>query len=369
VTAENPTSPIKIAVDVGFHAFKAALVWDDKIHTELVPAVVGVGETDTGLLQTGLVRQKKQMPDVVIVEDLRHLVGAYVNLYARPIERLDFDRLTFSPELRALLYTTLGKLLSRPGVSVLPDATVDLALIIALPVQVLQGPDAKAVVQALESWILGEHFFFLNDRAFHLRVQALKAMTQPLGSFFDWGMNVNGQWGRSPADLKASVAVLDQGFNTLDLFHLAGGQIVRRYTGGETLGQRRAAKAMQDLLMQKAGRRFSLHEADEFVRQASNGHRAELLVKGEAMDLKPLARQALDIAAGEVRAYLSQTWEDGRTFDYILLTGGGVLAMGERLRSAYPNAIELPEPVTANARGLAKFAQRAGVLDAPKKVA
>ena len=61
--------------------------------------MVGVGETDNGLLRTGLVRQKKQMPDVVMTDDLRHLVGKHVNLYARPIERLDFDRLTFSPEL------------------------------------------------------------------------------------------------------------------------------------------------------------------------------------------------------------------------------------------------------------------------------
>ena len=308
------------------------------------------------------------MTDVVIVDDLRHLVGQHVNLYARPIERLGFDRLTFSPELRALLYTTLGRLLLRLDVKVESEPLIELALIVALPVQVLQSPDAKAVVQALETWLIGDHHFILNGQAFHLHIQALKAMAQPLGSFFDWGLNSNGQWGRSPADLKASVAVLDQAFNTLDLFHLAGGQIVRRYTGGETLGQRRAAKVMQDLL-HKAGRRFSLHEADEYVRLTCNGHRAELLVKGAALDLKLLARQALDIAAGEMRAYLSQTWEDGKAFDYILLTGGGILALGERLRSAYPNAIELPEPVTANARGLAKFVQRAGVLDAPKQVA
>ena len=369
MTSQNTPSTYKIAVDVGFYAFKAAAVWEDKIVTERVPAIVGVGETDNGLLSSGLVRQKKQMPDVIVVDDLRHLVGQYVNLYARPIERLDFDRLTFSPELRALLYTTLGRLLLRLGVNVELEPLIELALIVALPVQVLQSPDAKAVVQALETWLIGDHHFILNGQAFHLHIQALKAMAQPLGSFFEWGLNSHGQWGRSPADLKASVAVLDQGFNTLDLFHLAGGQIVRRYTGGETLGQRRAAKVMQDLLLQKGGRRFSLHEADEYVRLACNGHRAELLVKGEAFDLKPLARQALDIAAGEVRAYLSQTWEDGKAFDYILLTGGGILALGERLRSAYPNAIELPEPVTANARGLAKFAQRAGVLDAPKQVA
>ena len=81
------------------------------------------------------------------------------------------------------------------------------------------------------------------------------------------------------------------------------------------------------------------------------------------MDLKPLVRQALDVATGEVRAYLSQTWEDGKVFDYILLTGGGILAIGDRLRAIFPNAIELPDPVTANPRGLAKFAQRFGVLE------
>jgi hypothetical protein len=116
-------------------------------------------------------------------------------------------------------------------------------------------------------------------------------------------------------------------------------------------------------VLHKAGRRVSLHEADAFVRQVCNGQRAELIVKGERIDLKPLARQALDVATGEVRAYLSQTWEDGKVFDYILLTGGGILAIGDRLRAIFPNAIELPDPVTANARGLAKFAQRFGVLE------
>ena len=119
--------------------------------------------------------------------------------------------------------------------------------------------------------------------------------------------------------------------------------------------------------MQKAGRRVSLHEADTYVRQVCNGQRAELVVKGERMDLKPLVRQALDVATGEVRAYLSQTWEDGKVFDYILLTGGGILAIGDRLRAIFPNAIELPDPVTANARGLAKFAQRFGVLEPVSK--
>jgi hypothetical protein len=35
----------------------------------------------------------------------------------------------------------------------------------------------------------------------------------------------------------------------------------------------------------------------------------------------------------------------------------------------FPNAIELMDPVTANARGLARFAQRKGVLEPVNPVA
>jgi len=367
ITPQSNNLPnLKVALDAGFHSFKGAFVLEGKVHTVALPAVVGLGETDLGLLQPGLTRQKRQLPFLVVVDEQRYLVGPFVNQYTRPTERLDFDRLSQAPELRALTYTILGQIVQKAAhVLGLPMAgnPIEINLIAALPVQVLQGPEARAVVGALESWLLGEHHFELEGLPFHVYVPALKAMAQPLGSFFEWGLGLNGQWERSPFDLKASVAVLDQGFNTLDLFHLSGGQIVRRYTGGETLGQRRAAKIMQDLVLQKAGRRASLHEADTYVRQVCNGQRAELIVKGERVDLKPLARQALDAATGEVRAYLSQTWEDGKVFDYVLLTGGGSLAIGDRLRAIFPNAIELPDPVTANARGLAKFAQRFGVFE------
>jgi len=37
--------------------------------------------------------------------------------------------------------------------------------------------------------------------------------------------------------------------------------------------------------------------------------------------------------------------------------------MGSRLRSIFPQVIDLSDPVTANARGLARFAHRKGVLN------
>ena len=355
----------RIALDVGFHSFKVSAVFDDKLYTFTMPSVVGVGDTSLGLLQTGITRQKRNLPFVVTFDNQSYLVGSYVSLYARPIERVDFDRLSYCLELRVLIYAAISGLLSqiaRDGHLVHTDP-VNMGLILALPVQVLQSAKSKQVIQALESWMVGSHVFDLDNTSCSFNIQMIKAMAQPLGSFFEWGLNLNGEWQRSSSDLKTSIGILDQGFNTTDLFHIHQGQIVKRYTGGETLGQRRAAKLMQDLIEQHAGRKVTLYEADAYLRQSANGHAVEMVVRGKKFDLKPLSRQALDVASGELRAYLSQIWEDGKQFDYILLTGGGALAMGSRLRSIFPQVIDLSDPVTANARGLARFAHRKGVLN------
>ena len=118
MTSQTMTlSLLKVAMDAGFHSFKAAFVLDGKMHTIILPAIVGLGETDLGLLQPGLTRQKKQLPFVVRVDDQPFLVGPFVNLFTRPVERLDFDRLSQAPELRALTYTILGQIVQRGSTS------------------------------------------------------------------------------------------------------------------------------------------------------------------------------------------------------------------------------------------------------------
>lgn len=360
------TKPLlKIAIDPGFGDIKVAAVVADSIQTITLPSLVGVGDTNMGLLQSGLSRQKKQTPHQITFSGGQALlVGQFVDLYTRPSMRLDSERLGDSVEQRALVLTALGLMAYQiaqidPACSL--DGTIHLAVIVALPVHVLQGPEAQQVQHALESWMLGEHIFDLDGQPFHLNIHALMTRPQPLGAFLEWGLTPAGQWGRPTTDFRASTAILDQGFNTADLLLVSGGQIIKRFTGGDTLGMRRASEVMQELL-HKAGRRVSLYEADRYIRQSCNGQKVELVISGQSMDLKPLARQALDSAAGTLKQFLSQVWEDGKTFDYILLTGGGILALGERIRSTYPNAIELADPVTANARGLARYAQRPGLF-------
>ena len=79
----NFTKPFyRIAIDPGFHGIKVAAVSSGKLFTYALPALVGVGETNLGLLQTGITRQKRNLPFVLTMDGQSYLVGPYVAQYA-----------------------------------------------------------------------------------------------------------------------------------------------------------------------------------------------------------------------------------------------------------------------------------------------
>ena len=116
----------KIALDPGFHALKVAEVRDphqSRPQVFLLPSVVGVGSTDLGLLEVGLTRRREVRPYRVQFGDLEYLVGPEVARFARPIERMDFNRLADSPGIRASVYA---------GLYAVAQGGSDLALLVGL---------------------------------------------------------------------------------------------------------------------------------------------------------------------------------------------------------------------------------------------
>jgi len=343
-----------IALDPGFGGFKAAEVQGETIKVETLPSVVGVGETDLGGLDLAGVtgkRRRARLPYRIEFQGLSYLVGERVADYARPVERLDFLRLSNGPELRALTYATLWRLVD--------GGEVALNVVMGLPVEVLQGTEAKPTMRSLRGWLVGEHVFTVNGHEAHLTVKAIRPMAQPVGAFLEWGVDLKGQWARDKSDFMLPVAVLDLGFNTLDLFTVKGGEVNARYTRGDTLGMRRAATTLVESVKRQYRRGLSLHEADALMREYIEAPGPVLLaVAGGQENVRPLIRTALDVAAGEVVSFVEQAWGNGRQFSHLLMTGGGCLALGGRLRRLLPHADLLPDPVTANARGLARLAQR-----------
>jgi hypothetical protein len=280
-------------------------------------------------------------------DGITYLAGENVARYARPLERMDFLRLSDGPELRTLFYDVIFRLLG--GGEHRADVMV------GLPVEVMSDREqARATLRGLRRWMMGRHVYAVNDQRTQLDVGRVRVMAQPAGTFFAWGLNAAGRWARSRADLKAPVAVCDIGFCTLDLFSVEGGEVVGRFTGGDTAGMRRAAELVISAMRGQYGLGLSLHEADALLRQ----RRPHLLTSDGRQDLRALVSQALSTTAAGVVTFVERQWGNGRQFAHVLFTGGGAEALKDELLQHYPQGVVLPEPVTANALGLARYVAR-----------
>lgn len=349
-----------IGLDPGFGAIKAAaLAPDGELRQLSLPSSVGVGELDLGWLSLGKLgrRRPQEQPHVVAwntggAEEepdgrVNYLTGARVEEYTRVVERMDFLRLADGPELRALLYTALGLLLG--------SGNHDLALMLGLPVEVMADRTlARSIRDGLRTWLLGTHALILDGEAVTFTVAQLEVLAQPAGAFFAWGLDNVGQWARETADLQVPVGICDIGFNTLDLFSVQGGRVQGRFTGGDTVGMRRAAELLAHTIKSRHGVTLSLQQADALLRE----RRPNLATADGMMDLSAPASQARAAATGAIIAFLENRWGNGRQFRHLLFTGGGAEALRTDLLRHYPHGIVLPEPVTANALGLLRYGRR-----------
>ena len=356
-TRPTSVSTVNIGLDPGFGGTKAACITPGGAHVAIVPSVVGVGQTDLGLLSVGKLgrRRRSRQPDQVSFEGVTYLVGENVARYARPVERMDFLRLSDSPELRALFHDVVFRLLGEACPEPSRRGHHQANVMVGFPVEVMADCEqARSTLQALRRWVVGNHVFAVNGCEARFTVANLLAMAQPAGTFFAWGLNDKGKWTRPRADLRAPVAVCDVGFCTLDLFVVEGGEVVGRFTSGDTVGMRRTAELIINSVRNSYGVCLSLHEADALVRQKQ----PRLYTARGEQNLRSQVGQALDTTAAAVVSFVERHWGNGRQFAHLLFTGGGAEALRDSLLRQYPHGVMLPNPVTANALGLARYAVR-----------
>lgn len=314
-----------------------------------IVSCVGVGKTNLGNLSLGRLSKghQRDVPHIVQWGSSEYLVGSNVSQYARPLERLDYQRLSEGPEQRALTYTSLGTLLG-PG-----EHTITL-LIVGLPVEVQEDKDlSERTKRQLKGWLEGEHTFNLDGKDCRITIHRAGTMTQPSGTFFAWGLNDQGSWIRSQSDYEGLTAICDVGFNTLDLFTVQGGSIQFRYTGGDTAGARRAIEQLGEILENNYEVVYSLHELDDMLRAGTTA----LHIAHGQVEITEAIREAKSSAAGNILSFVEKRWGNGKQFAHTIFTGGGTLLFKDFLTAEYPHASILPDPVMANAVGLARYAR------------
>ena len=327
--------------------------------TAFVPSKVGVGTVGMGALSLGGFekRGREDKPVQIVSDEGAYLVGPNVERYTGLLERFDPSKYADSPELRAVTRAILAEIVN--------GGSQDVAVIAALPVDVMMAENAKETIKGVEAWLLGEHRFTYNGKPACVNVHAVKAMAQPVGAFFCWGLDLAGEWTREESDLtEASVAVLDSGFNTLDLLLVRQGRIEKRETGGDNLGVRVAAQEIANALKVRYGIVKSLIEVDAYIVQYFEKGKVVQIIAGKKEDLTPVVKQALQSLATKTIGFVESRWGNASEFSYVLLAGGGALALDTPIRRRFPAAEMLPDPIQANAIGLAKLAQRRGVFKA-----
>jgi hypothetical protein len=183
----------------------------------------------------------------------------------------------------------------------------------------------------------GEHIFLVNNKEYHLTIQRLKVLPQPVGAYADWLINDHLQIRKGSQQFE--VGVLDLGQNTLDLYALQGGRVTPRFVGGGKLGVRRLLDLMDGDL--------NGHDAVEADADLRSGRR------------KP-SQAHLQSWLGEIIGAVERTWSNLRRFTVIIPTGGGCLLLGDLLRTALVThgaaVYSPPDPVLTNAVGLWKYA-------------
>ena len=268
-------------------------------------------------------------------------LGPGAHDWGRPVENMNHERFTGTPEMRALVYGALGQYLAKietQAEAESPDLDLNLSLTVGLPIEVLTGDEetVKATVAAVRRWSEGAHAWEADGHAYVVAVQNVTVTLQPAGALYDYLLDDTGAFiPARKAHFGAEIGVVSVGMNTVEALLVRAGKIVPGETHGARLGVRRL------LELCNPNELYTLGELDSQLRAGK-------------LDVTT----ALPIWASEVMGLLERRWgAKHRRFAAVILVGGGVKLLRQQLALRFGGkAYITDDPVLATARGLYKFA-------------
>jgi plasmid segregation protein ParM len=289
-------------------------------------------------LSESLTGGKKRRPMEVRSEHGAFYVGENAHDYGTPVENLDFDRLTGTPEIRSMFYAALTKYQLEHGLFDKP-----LSLMVGLPLQMLTGRDAKDFKNAVKRWMIGHHDWYADEGEFHVDVAEVALKAQAMGALFDYTYDHDGIVIPDPNKLRLwteETAALSIGFNTIEFLLTRENDDIDRFTGGVTMGVRRL---LEDINHQYENL-YTLGELDMRLRL-------------KRLD-KDVMKRSLENWSQRVTGAIESRWgQYFKRFAAVLVVGGGAELLRPYIESKFRGkAIVLDEPVMSISHGLYKMA-------------
>jgi len=317
-------SPQVIGLDPGMGAIK---VFSAGGGTE-IPAQVALSGSPTPSHTRGLKRQRP--PLQIKTPDGHFYIGKGAHSWGHPVENLGYDRLTGSPEMAALIYAALTRMMKEQG-----HLDSPLQVVIGMPQAVLAEQTARRNLDEIRSWMTGAHRWESQADTYQLQISEVGVTSQAVGALFDACLDTDGQPLKGKSSLfKKEVGIVSLGFNTIEMLVVRE----RKADHNRTVGVKAGVRRLMEILDPEG--LYTLGELDALLRDNN-------------LDTK----RALGIWEREVKGVIDRHWKTAwRRFEAVLLVGGGALLLRPQLLGYFEGKASLPDaPVLSIARGLYKL--------------
>jgi plasmid segregation protein ParM len=296
-----------VGIDIGYGYTKA--VGPDR--QVVFPSVVGKAERVR--YESDVSRRLDGTEIALVTEEGDHFVGDLALLQSRvQWTLLDRSRVE-DPSARLLFLAALTEVAKE---------SESFSVVTGLPVN--WYADREKVVEQLS----GRHVVRrVNGRqvVYRFAVDEVLVVPQPFGSLFDAILDPQGQI-VDEGLAQGRLAVIDVGTYTTDYVLVDRLRYVERGSGTLATAMSKAYQLVGRSILDTYGLELRMHQVDRAVREG------RVTVFGEERTIDWLAGPVLDALAQEVLAEAGTLWGDGRDLKAILVTGGGAMALGERIR-------------------------------------
>ena len=317
---------MNIGIDVGYSAVKAT----NGKRRITFPSLVGTPDQARFSLT--------KSSSIILTEPAHVQIGVGAALQSRHIKRREDRAWVESPEWYQLFLASLTELTKASG--------VDISLVTGLPVAFYSDKDK------LQAILMGEHHVKRDE---HNRqtfsVTSCRVVPQPFGCLLAEYLDNTGNIVSEPGN----GGTIDIGGKTTNILSVNGFEEIGRQTSSVNVGAWDVARAVRAYLADECP---DLDLRDRELMQAVQNRAVKYY--GEPVDLTGLINEQLDAMASQVVAQATQLWNGAAGLDFILVTGGGALLLGDRIKAHFRHARVVKEPVWANAVGYYRLAQYLG---------
>ena len=333
---------VNIGYDGGFYAIKAVTKGETTVFPSFAVRPVESHFSLNG--HTTVVIQSERTGEL--------LVGREAVKKGRSGARQETAGWIRSKEYLAMFYRALSDLTSGKGVSV--------NLVTGLPLA-----DYERLKDVLRAVLEGRHTFARQGRHSQtFTIESVRIVPQAWGAVLHLLLDDRGRV-VEPELLQERVAVLDIGGRTVNYLSVDGLSDVPAESKGTDRGAWNVMRAVRDYLNGKHPVLNRLQDHDIMAAILAG----EIYDAGEQVDLTPVTTGIMADIGQEIIDTAEQYWgERAATHRRILVIGGGAYLWKDRITQAFSQAVVLPQPELANAKGFYRFAyyvanQQSSIVD------